>query len=89
VEDVGIFYVLLVYLLTIWYILWQFWSIFHVLVCCTEKNADTISRQRIHILRNDKLSTTLQLCIEFANYFALLVNRYNTFAKKIVIDNTY
>jgi hypothetical protein len=48
-EDVGIFgpfclfYGQMIHFMSIWYILWSFWYIFPVLVCCTEKNLATLN----------------------------------------------
>jgi hypothetical protein len=41
-EDVGIFYGQLVYIVAIWYILWIFGLFFPVLVCCIKKNLATL-----------------------------------------------
>jgi hypothetical protein len=54
-EDVGKFYIYLVYFMAICYILWQLgmyiyvmviWNIFPVSVCCTEKNPATLTETR-------------------------------------------
>jgi hypothetical protein len=41
-EDVGIFYVHLVYFSVIWYILFLYGKMFPILVCCSNKNLATL-----------------------------------------------
>jgi hypothetical protein len=35
------------YCMPIWYILWSFWHIFSVLVCCTKKNLAALGRSKV------------------------------------------